>query len=333
MGIRVSLFACLSFAAVAHATVLTDDIQWVSTEIPAGGVIVLEGQCTVGPPCTWPTRFHVIDEAGGVVPGHYERTGPADVDEWGVFVPDEPFAAGSKLTLRVTESGEQLDRAEVMVVEATAFDPASLTVSLRYQGMASRTSACCTEGELPGGGVCVRTGEQRRLYVSAKLVGAELAASSQLSFDLELYPVGAEPVSEFRRDLYERQSSLVVEREPASAYCYRVRAQPVRGGEIVEVLSECVPNRNTDVGLFEELTIEQANALLETCIVPGREVPDSGVATSEDAEVPALDAGVRAPSMRADGCQLTDNNHVESLTTAFVVLALAASGTKRRRRP
>jgi hypothetical protein len=155
---RWLLATLLLLPATAHATVVWDMIDSVSSEVPTGGVIVIAGQCSLANGCKWLRGPRVERADGTPVPGRIEAMGEfREGNPWIAFLPDPALPPGT--VVRVFDEGLGASKPswfEVRVRDASAFDLTSVSAELTITREVHVRSECCEEGSrLADGSTCV----------------------------------------------------------------------------------------------------------------------------------------------------------------------------------
>jgi hypothetical protein len=295
-------------------------------EIPAGGVIPLVGEC-LDANCAQLREISVSTAISELaLPGHVEIAQADANGAWAYFVPDQPFAEGTWLLVASDAfAGAMLS---TKVVAATKLGASSVTVAsgLTKQRHVLETKCCPSVRE--GRERCLETSVETGAVFAAQLQATD-AAASQYVFELSVREAGAsqpDTQTDFRPLADSGLSLMMANDGAASSYCYTVRAQPLVGGAVIDLVEHCVDNHLEGIG-HSERTPEEIEQWLDTCVAPpvdtGQAEADVDNTTSARDASAARDADHDARSeAETGGCQLRNGTAPASGALLWMLAAL-----------
>lgn len=320
--------------------------SWVelASEVPADGVVGF-ATCTDATECMYFVGVTVMNASGGTVAGEV-KTGFAGSYVRAYWVPTAPLTVGERYTLSWTSAppyalGKLAGGSFTAVASVSPFVEGEQAVFAGFQSQVTEggESHCCAPSPGQCAASCIHAVSHSAAALQVSLTGVE-KKSAQWTYAVR-FGTGSNVVALTAFNGF-RTSYAPEEKR----YCYSVTATPVEGGAELELAAACLDNTLT----LPEDRIKPQSALdsfaascpgVRDAAVRGAgedaSVRDAGEHASEhDAggEVSERDAGDHAPAaeVSTEGCQLALKDRSGTLTTALILLAIAASGARRRRR-
>jgi hypothetical protein len=307
----------------------------VPPQIPAGGVVPLIGFCRDAD-CSTFQAVTVSDAVSHAeVTGHVELTQADFANAWGYFVPDAPLVQGMMLSFETNDPYYALE----LPVEVVASEPLVASAATVYRQLTrqreSLHTVCCPTLSASGRPRCLEDAVRMAalFQVHVEVAGA---AATQYAFKLEVRDVRAEPVqlSSFQPLFNAGLDAMERFDGEADSYCYAVRAQPLTGGAIVDLVEECVDNELEGIG-EQTRSPEEVAQWLTTCpAAPGDAGVPPGSETDADVEPNEhVDADAASSPTPAGGCQLhsgTGHGLGSMLWLVAAALGLVRSTTRCR---
>jgi len=270
----------------------------IPPQIPAGGVLPIYNPCNYEPSCPELEEVIVIDAVTGApVAGHVENVTDELGGQRAYFVPDVPFVSGA--TLLVSSDLPQVFFGRMFAVEVvagTSFSAASVTVEagLSKHRVVLRNT-CCAPLTFRSPPRCIAAAERVGVMLTLNTTPADVIATQYLfEFSSPLPNEEAMLATPSFRSLFDGQlfRSYFEYDGTEKSYCHTLRAIPVAGGDVVEVVTTCVENTLTDLGTKERTEAELERWLLTCEMEP---------VDTDEADANVSDAAARAPDAGRDG--------------------------------
>jgi MYXO-CTERM domain-containing protein len=321
------------------------------SEVPAGGNLVVS--CESDPECTASSSSATLTNlnTGADLDFTVVQTGSLSADHgWAVLRPSVPLVVGDRVEAHL-EWGFEL-AFNVVPADAAQAEARHVATTLQHEGTPTSEVVCCSKHGGCGGTSCASKREHVRVELEVGLIGPPAGASQwlyQVSFSAEGDTTfESEPLPWFEPVRHEFEVDV-------PDYCYALFAQPLLGGERVEIDRRCITN-SSNSPLGEQETTEKLARTLHMCDEPPEgwlnEWCDTWIECADnpwwtnckrplelcdwsDGDGGLVDAGSASPSTPRAGhgfCSTSSPDMTGSRTPLSAWFALLFAGFVRRRR-